>query len=49
MLGNELSEETDALAKQEALLGSSSQAGTSRVREPVKASLPYGSQSQVLW
>ena len=49
MLGNELSKETGALAKQEALLGSSNQAGNSRVSKPIKASLHCGSRSQVLW
>ena len=48
-LGNELSEETHVLAKQETLLGQGAQAESSRVREPRRTALPRGSQSLVLW
>ena len=43
---NELSEETQ---KEEMLLGRGAQAENSRGREPRRAALPRGSQSQVLW
>ena len=48
-LGNELSEETHVLTKQEMLLGRGAQAESSRVRERRRTALPRGSQSQVLW
>ena len=44
---NELSEETHVLTKQETLLGRGTQVESSRVREPRRAALPRGSQSQV--
>ena len=47
-LGNELSEETHVLTKQEILLGKGTRAESSRVREP-RRTVPRGSQSQVLW
>ena len=48
-LGNELSEETHVLTKEEILLGKGTQAEGSRVREARRTALPCGSQSQVLW
>ena len=48
-LGNELSEETHVLTKQEILLGKGAQVESSSVREPRKTALPYGLQSLVLW
>ena len=48
-LGNELSEETHILTKQETLLGRGTLVESSRVREPRRTALPCGSQSQVLW
>ena len=45
-LGNELSEETQVLTKQEILLGKGTQVESSRVREPRRTALP---QSWVLW
>ena len=48
-LGNELSEETHLLTKQEILLGKGAQMEDSRVREPRRTALPHGLQSQVLW
>ena len=39
-LGNELSEETHVLTKQEILLGKGSRAESSRVREPRRNALP---------
>ena len=47
-LGNELSEETHVLTKQEILWGKGTQAENSRVREPRRTALPHGSQSRVL-
>ena len=47
-LGNELSEETHVLTKQEILLGKGTQVESSRVREPRRTALPCGSQSWVL-
>ena len=47
-LGNELSEETHMLTKQETLLRRGARAESSRVREP-RSVLPYGSQSRGLW
>ena len=48
-LGNELSEETHILTKQEILLGNGAQVVSNRVRETGRTSLPCGSQSRVLW
>ena len=48
-LGNELSEETHVLTKQETLLGKGTRVQSSRVREPRRTALPCGSQSRVLW
>ena len=48
-LGNELSEETHVLTKQEILLGEDTQVESGRVREPRRTALPHGSQSRVLW
>ena len=47
-LGNELSEETHVLTKEETLLGRGTQAESSGVREPRRTALPRGSQSRVL-
>ena len=48
-LGNELSEETHLLTKQEILLGKGTQVESSRVREPRRIALPRGLPSRVLW
>ena len=48
-LGNELSEETHVLTKQEILLGKCAWVESSRVREPRRTVLPHGLQSLVLW
>ena len=48
-LGDELSEETHLLTKQETLLGRGAGAESHRVREPRRTALPRGSQSRVLW
>ena len=48
-LGNELSEETHVLTKQEILLGKGTQVERSRVREPRRTALPRGLQCRVLW
>ena len=48
-LGNELSDKTHVLTKQEILLGKGTQVESSRVREPRRTALPCGSQSRVLW
>jgi len=48
-LGNELSEETHLLTKQEILLGKGTRVESSKVREPRRNALPRDSQSQVLW
>ena len=48
-LGNELSEETSVLTKQEILLGKGTQVENSRVREPRRTALLHGLQSWVLW
>ena len=48
-LGNELSEETHVVTKQETLLGKGTRVESSRVREPRSTALPRGSQSRVLW
>ena len=48
-LGNELSEETHVLTKEETLLGKGARVESSRVREPRRTALPRGSQSRVLW
>ena len=47
-LGNELSEETHMLTKQEILLGKGTWVESSRVREPRRTALPHGSQCRVL-
>ena len=48
-LGNELSEETHVLTKQEILLGKGAQVESRRVREPRRTALSHGLQSWVLW
>ena len=48
-LGNELSEETHVLTKQEILLGKGTWVESSRVKEPGRTTLPRGLQSRVLW
>ena len=48
-LGNELSEETHVLTKQEILLGKGTQVESSRVRELRRIALSCGSQSRVSW
>ena len=48
-LGNELSEETYVLTKEEILLRKGAQAESSRVREPRRTAVPRGLQSRVLW
>ena len=48
-LGNELSEETHVLTKQEILLGKGTRVESCRVREPRRTALLRASQSQVLW
>ena len=48
-LGNELSEETHMLTKQESLLGRGAWVESSRGREPRRMALPRGSKSQLLW
>ena len=48
-LGNELSEETQVLTKQEIFLGKGARVESRRVREPRRTALPRGSQSWVLW
>ena len=48
-LGNELSDETHVLTKQEILLGKRTRVESSRVSEPRRTALPRGSQSRVLW
>ena len=48
-LGNELSEETHVLTKQEILLGKCAQAQSMRVSEPRRTSWSHGLQSRVLW
>ena len=47
-LGNELSEKTHVLTKQEILLGKATQVESCRVREPRRTALPCGSQSWVM-
>ena len=47
--GNELSEETHVLTKEETWLGRGAQAESSPGREPRRTALPRGSQSRVLW
>ena len=47
--GNELSEETHVLTKQEILLGRGARVASNGVREPRRTALPHGLQSQVLW
>ena len=46
-LGNELSEETHVLTKQEILLGKGTRVESSRVREPRRTALSHGLQSRV--
>ena len=48
-LGNELSEETHLLTKQEILLGKGTRVESNRVREPRRTALSRGLQSPVLW
>ena len=48
-LGNELSEETHALTKQETSLGKGTRVESSRVRELRRTALSHGLQSWVLW
>ena len=48
-LGNELSEETPVLTKQEILMGKGTLVESRRVREPRRTTLPLGLQSWVLW
>ena len=48
-LGNELSEETQVLTKQEILLGKGTRVESSRVREPRGTAVLRGSKSWVLW
>ena len=48
-LGNELSEETHLLTKQEILLGKGTRVESNRVREPRRTALPCGTQSRVIW
>ena len=48
-LGNELSEETHLLTKQETLLGKGTRVERSRVKETRRTALPHGLQSWVLW
>ena len=48
-LGNELSEETHVLTKQEILLGKGAWVESRRGREPWRTALPHGLQSWVLW
>ena len=48
-LGNELSEETHVLTKQDILLGKGTRVESSRIREPRRTALSHGSQSWVLW
>ena len=47
-LGNNFSEETDMLTKQEILLGKDDRVESRSAREP-RRTLSHGSQSQVLW
>ena len=48
-LGNELSEETHVLTRQETLLGKGAQVESDWVREPRRTVLPCGSQGWILW
>ena len=48
-LGNELSEETHVLTKQETFLGRGAQAESGGVKEPRRTALLCGSQFWVLW
>ena len=48
-LGNELSEETHLMTKQETLLGRGAWEESRRVREPRRTALLRGSQSRFLW
>ena len=47
--GNESSEETHVLTKQEILLGKGTWVESSKVGEPRRTALPRGSQSRFLW
>lgn len=47
-LGEEFSEETQQLTKQESLLERGTRTESSSIREPRRATLPCGGQSQVL-
>ena len=48
-VGNELSEETHVLTKQEIFLGKGTRVESSGVREPRRTALPCGPRSWVLW
>ena len=48
-LGNEVSEETHVLTKQETLLGRGAWVESTRVRESRRMALPCGSQGLILW
>ena len=48
-LRNELSEETQALTKQQTLLGRDAQVERNSIRQPRRTALPRGSWSWVLW
>ena len=48
-LGNELSEETHVLTKQEILLGKGTRVKSRGVREPRRTALPHSLKSWVLW
>ena len=48
-LGNEMSEETLVLTRQEILLGKGAWAESNKVREPRRTALPCGPQSPLLW
>ena len=49
ILGNELSEETHVLTKQETLLGKGTRMESRKVRGPRRTALPRGSRPRVLW
>ena len=48
-LGNEMSEETHVLTKQETLVGRGARVESRREREPRRTAVPRGSHSRVLW
>ena len=48
-LGNELSEETHVLTKEETILGRGTWGKSSRVRQLSGTALPCGFQSRVVW